>query len=219
MRYRLGRAAPRRRGRRSTTAGCWHGAGSASGWRGSPSYVALLTELAGGAQEAMAVPVAIETDKNLLVVALQAAGFTVYRDQPAGRCPLSGTAMARRARSPTPATPLVLADILRTDAHSAPAAAGGHRALAARSRRGPSAPGGRSGRCSRPRTGSGRCCMEFYPASPAGVPESAAQGAPRRSWPPRRPRSPRPAANTSRVVALLHRCGRRNDPRARRARS
>jgi hypothetical protein len=42
----------------------------------------LLAELAGGGQEALAVPIAWETDKNLLVVALQTAGFTVFAINP-----------------------------------------------------------------------------------------------------------------------------------------
>jgi len=52
-----------------------------TGLGGFTDLVQLLTEHSGG-QEPGEVPVAIETDKNLLVVALQAAGYTVYPINP-----------------------------------------------------------------------------------------------------------------------------------------
>jgi hypothetical protein len=62
------------------------------------------------------IPVAIETDKNLLVVALSAAGFPVY--------PINPRAVARyRERhgqaggKSDPGDAAVLANILRTDRH------------------------------------------------------------------------------------------------------
>jgi transposase len=62
------------------------------------------------------IPVAIETDKNLLVVALSAAGFLVY--------PINPRAVARyRERhgqaggKSDPGDAAVLANILRTDRH------------------------------------------------------------------------------------------------------
>jgi transposase len=73
------------------------------GVAGFSELTALQAQLAGGPDDALTVPVAIETDKNLLVVALQAAGFTVY--------PINPMAVARTeigpgrpAPSPTPET-------------------------------------------------------------------------------------------------------------------
>ena len=77
---------------------------------------------------------------------LRHAGFTVYRDQPAGGRPLSGTTRPGREESPTRATPRCWPDILRTDRHL-------HRPLpqisehARRSRRWPASTRRRSGRC------------------------------------------------------------------------
>ena len=70
------------------------------GVAGFTELMILLTEHSADPGE---VPVAIETDKNLLVVALQAAGFTVF--------PINPRAVARyrerysqAGRSPTQAT-------------------------------------------------------------------------------------------------------------------
>ena len=46
------------------------------------SFGQLMMMLTEHAQDATEVPVAIETDKNLIVVALQAAGLTVYAINP-----------------------------------------------------------------------------------------------------------------------------------------
>lgn len=83
---------------------------------GVSGFTELEELLAVHAAEPAAVPVAIETDKNLLVVALQGAGHPVY--------PINPRAVARyRERhgqaggKSDPGDALVLADILRTDAH------------------------------------------------------------------------------------------------------
>jgi transposase len=82
-----------------------------TGLNGFTELLALMAEH-GGAPDA--VPVAIETDKNLIVVALMAAGFTVY--------PINPRAAARyRERhgqaggKSDPGDAIVLAHILRTD--------------------------------------------------------------------------------------------------------
>ena len=115
--------------------------------------VGLIAEHGGSPEDP---PIAIETDKNLLVTALAGAGFTVY--------PINPRAVARyRERygqaggKSDPGDALVLADILRTDRHR-------HRPLprsasrAARSRRWPASTRRRSGRLTRPSAACGRCC-------------------------------------------------------------
>jgi transposase len=123
-----------------------------TGVAGFASVVELIAEQGGGPD---ATPVAIETDKNLLVVALAGAGFTVY--------PINPRAVARyRERhsqaggKSDPGDAAVLAIVLRTDQHvhrplpviSEQASA--IRALAGSTRR-------RSGRCTRRSAGSARC--------------------------------------------------------------
>lgn len=84
-----------------------------TGRTGFTELLALIAEH-GGTPEA--VPVAVETDKNLIVVALTTAGFTVY--------PINPRAVARyRERhgqaggKSDPGDAVVLAHILRTDRH------------------------------------------------------------------------------------------------------
>src|SRR5262249_50163629 len=76
----------------------------------------LMGVLADHTDEPSSVPVAIETDKNLIVVALQAAGLTVY--------PINPRAVARYRERHSQAgkksdrgDAAMLADILRTDRH------------------------------------------------------------------------------------------------------
>ena len=83
---------------------------------GMTGFTALMALLAEHVPDPMAVPVAIESEKVLLVPALQAAGLTVY--------PINPRAVARyRERTgqaggkSDPGDALVLANILRTDAH------------------------------------------------------------------------------------------------------
>ena len=84
-----------------------------TGLKGFSELMALIAEHGG---EPDKVPVAVETDKNLIVVALMAAGFTVY--------PINPRAVARyRERhgqaggKSDPGDAIVLAHILRTDCH------------------------------------------------------------------------------------------------------
>ena len=91
------------------------GAGSGAAWTsaGFTDLVELIADHGGSPAE---TAVAIETDKNLLVVALAGAGFTVY--------PINPRAVARyRERhaqaggKSDPGDAAVLANILRTDRH------------------------------------------------------------------------------------------------------
>ena len=71
-----------------------------TGFRGFTELLAVIADLGGVPGD---VPVAIETDKNLIVVALQAAGFVVHAVNPRAVARYRSV-MPRRAASPTPAT-------------------------------------------------------------------------------------------------------------------
>src|ERR1700676_3127082 len=95
-----------------------------TGASGFNDLLALIAEHGGSAEH---TAIALETDKNLLVVALAEAGFTVY--------PINPRAVARyRERhgqaggKSDPGDAAVLAHILRTDRHLHPSAAGRERA-------------------------------------------------------------------------------------------
>jgi transposase len=160
----------------------------------------------GGSPEV--TPVAIETDKNLSVVALAAAGFRVY--------PINPRAVARyRERhvqsggKSDPGDAIVLANICGPIG-TASAAAADQRARLGDQGAGPSTPGGHLGLAPG---------AEQAPVCAAGVLSPSNQGfsepeAPRRGGSPDSRPSPTVAASLTRrrVVTLLHRCGRRNDP-------
>lgn len=181
------------------------------GMSGFTELVALLTGLADGQpdQDVLTVPIAIETDMNLLVVALQAAGFTVV--------PINPLAVARyRERHGQSGTKSdagdarVLADILRTDAHRhrpMPAVTEQSSAVKALARQHQEAVWAMQQTANRLRS----LLLEFYPQALQAFPNllhkstqavlaaaaTPAQGA---------------RLTATRVVALLRRCGRRNDP-------
>jgi len=85
---------------------------------GFTALIALLTEHAG---DPTSVPVAIETDKNLVVVGLQAVGVTVYPINPRA-CARYRERHSQSGGKSDPGDAFVLASILRTDQHM-------HRAL------------------------------------------------------------------------------------------
>ncbi|MCN0155211.1 IS110 family transposase [Salinispora arenicola] len=87
-----------------------------TGATGFSRLMSLLAEHVDDADQLASVPIGIETDKNLLVVALQAAGMTVFAINP--------RAVARyrerhgqSGKKSDPGDAFVLADLLRTDRH------------------------------------------------------------------------------------------------------
>jgi transposase len=83
---------------------------------GAKGFSELLTLLAEHCAGPSSVPVAIETDKNLIVVALQAAGFTVYAVNPRAVARYRERHNQAGGKS-DPGDAVVLANILRTDRH------------------------------------------------------------------------------------------------------
>ncbi|MEX5638065.1 IS110 family transposase, partial [Parafrankia sp. FMc2] len=83
---------------------------------GIAGFTGLMTLLAAHTDDPTTVPVAIETDKNLLVVALQSAGLTLFAINPRA----VARYRERHGQAGTKSDPgdaRVLADILRTDRH------------------------------------------------------------------------------------------------------
>jgi transposase len=172
---------------------------------GFTELVELMTEHGGNAEE---VPIAIETDKNLLVVALSAAGFTIY--------PINPRAVARyRERhvqsggKSDPGDALVLANILRTDLHNhRPLPALSEEALAVRAlaRQHQEAIWAMHQTVSRLRS----VLLEFYPQALKAFPKLKHHAATTVLA-----AAPTPAAAATltrrRIEILLHKCGRRND--------
>ncbi len=178
------------------------------GMTGFTELVGLLTELAGDGQESLAVPIALETDKNLLVVALQAAGFTVF--------PINPLAVARcrerhgqSGKKSDAGDALVLADILWTDAHRhrpLPTVSEQGNAVKALARQHQEAVWAMQQTANRLRS----VLLEFYPQALQAFPNLlhkatqtvlAAAATPTQGA----------RLTSKRVVTLLHRCGRRNN--------
>jgi transposase len=173
---------------------------------GFTTLVELIAELGGRPED---TPVAIETDKNLLVVALAAAGFTVY--------PINPRAVARyRERhgqaggKSDPGDAVVLANILRTDLHvHRPLPTNTDHALAikALARQHQEALWALHQTISRLRS----VLLEFYPQAVKAFPKLKHHAATTVLA-----AAPTPAAAAKltrrRVESLLHECGRRNDP-------
>lgn len=172
---------------------------------GFTELVELIAEHGGRAED---VPVAIETDKNLLVVALSGAGYTVY--------PINPRAVARyrerhaqAGKKSDPGDALVLANVLRTDLHNhrpLPALTEDALAVRALARQHQEAIWAMHQTVSRLRS----VLLEFYPQALKAFPKlkhhaatTVLAAAP----------SPDAAARltTRRVETLLHKCGRRND--------
>lgn len=172
-------------------------------------FTALLGFIAehGGSTET--TPVAIETEKNLLVVALAAAGFSIY--------PINPRAVARyRERhaqaggKSDPGDAAVLAHVLRTDRHlhrQLPKISDHALAVKALARQHQEAIWAWHQTLSRLRS----VLLEFYPQAVKAFPNlkhhtatAVLAAAP----------SPAAAARLTRrkIITLLHQCGRRNDP-------
>ena len=161
----------------------------------------------GGCNEA--TPVAIETDKNLFVVALAEAGFSVY--------PINPRAVARyRERhaqaggKSDPGDAAVLAHVLRTDRHlhrQLPRISDQALAVKALARQHQEAVWAWHQTLSRLRS----VLLEFYPQAVRAFPNLKHHAATAMLA-----AAPTPAAagrlTRRKVVAVLHQCGRRNDP-------
>lgn len=172
-------------------------------------YGELLRILAEHTDDVAAVPVAIETDKNLIVVALQAAGNPVYAINP--------RAVARyrerhgqAGKKSDPGDALVLADILRTDRHRhrvLPEISENGLAIKALARQHQEAIWATHQTISRLRS----VLLEFYPQALQAFPQLKHKAALAvLAVVPTPDAGQRLTAR--RLVALLHRCGRRNDP-------
>lgn len=176
---------------------------------GSDGFTALLSLIAEHGGDHESTPIGIETEKNLLTVALSGAGFTVY--------PINPRAVARyrerhgQAGGKSDAgDAAVLANILRTDRHMhRPLAAISEHAMAikALARQHQEAIWALNQTVSRLRS----VLLEFYPNAVttfANLKHHAATAV--------LAAAPTPEAaaklNRRRVVTILHRCGRRNDP-------
>lgn len=171
-------------------------------------FTMLLELIAEHGGDPESTPVAIETDKNLFVVGLAAAGFTVY--------PINPKALARyRERhgqagaKSDPADAATLANVLRTDRHvhrPLPAISEQGLAVKALARQHQEAIWALHQTISRLRA----VLLEFYPQAVKAFPKlqhhaaTAVLSA-----------APTPAAGQRltrrRIEAILHRCGRRND--------
>ncbi|WP_411285181.1 IS110 family transposase [Lapillicoccus sp.] len=177
-----------------------------TGLAGFHELVGLLAE---HEQDPAGVPVAIETDKNLLVVALQAAGNPVY--------PINPRAVARyRERygqaggKSDPGDAAVLADILRTDRprhRVMPVTSENARAVKALARQHQEAIWAVHQTISRLRS----VLLEFYPQALQAFPQLKHKAALTVLA-----AAPTPQAGLDltkrKIVSLRRRCGRRNDP-------
>lgn len=173
-------------------------------------FTELMTAIAEHSAEPGAVPVAIETDKNLLVAALQAAGMTVYAINP--------RAVARyrdrhgqSGKKSDPGDAAILANILRTDLpmhRVLPAITESALAVKALARQHQEAIWALHQLNSRLRS----VLLEFYPQALQAFPNLKHKAALTILA-----AAPTPAAGLEmtpkKIVVLLHRCGRRNDPK------
>lgn len=180
-----------------------------TGATGFTRLMTLLAEHVDDADQLATVPIAIETDKNLLVVALQAAGMTVFAVNP--------RAVARyrerhgqSGKKSDPGDAFVLADLLRTDRHQhrpLPAVSDHASAIKTLARQHQDAIWALNQTVSRLRS----LLLEFYPQALRAFPNLkhkaalAVLGA-----------APTPEAGlrltARRLTTVLHRCRRRNDP-------
>ncbi|MGS0684441.1 IS110 family transposase [Nakamurella sp. GG22] len=176
---------------------------------GVAGFGELMTLLAEHTDNPPAVPVAIETDKNLIVSALRAAGFVVY--------PINPRAVARyrerygqSGKKSDPGDAAILADVLRTDRHQhrpMPAITDNALAVKALARQHQEGIWALHQTINRLRS----VLLEFYPQALQVFPNLKHRAAMAVLT-----AAPTPAQGLKltprRVVVLLHRCGRRNDP-------
>ncbi len=175
---------------------------------GVTGFSELMSLLAEHAEDPVLVPVAIETDKNLIVVALQAAGLAVFAINP--------RAVARyrerhgqSGKKSDPGDAALLADVLRTDRHQhrqLPAISPAGLAVKALARQHQEAIWALHQTTSRLRS----VLLEFYPQALKAFPKLKHKAA---LTVLAAASTPELGAKMTRrkLVALLHRCGRRND--------
>jgi transposase len=180
-----------------------------TGATGFTHLMALLAEHVNDADQLASVPIAIETDKNLLVVALRAAGMTVFAINP--------RAVARyrerhgqSGKKSDPGDAFVLADLLRTDRHQhrpLPAISDHASAIKALARQHQDAIWALNQTVSRLRS----LLLEFYPQALRAFPNLKHKAALAVLAV-----APTPETGlrltTRRLTTVLHRCRRRNDP-------
>lgn len=176
---------------------------------GVDGYADLLSLIADHGGSAAETPIALETDKNLLVLALRAAGFIVY--------PINPRAVARyrerhyqAGKKSDHGDASVLADILRTDRHQhrpLPAVSDQALSIKALARQHQEAIWAMHQTTSRLRS----MLLEFYPQALKTFPNLNHKAALTILGAVPTPTSAQ-RLTSRRVVALLHRCGRRNDP-------
>ncbi len=175
---------------------------------GLAGFTELMSLLAEHTDNPTSVPVAIETDKNLIVAALQAAGVPVFAINP--------RAVARyrerhgqSGKKSDPGDAAVLADVLRTDAHQhrrLPEISDAGRAVKALARQHQEAVWALHQTLSRLRS----VLLEFYPQALRAFPNLKHKAALTVLAAASNPELG--LRMTSRkLVTLLHRCGRRND--------
>jgi len=175
---------------------------------GLAGFTELMSLLAEHTDNPTSVPVAIETDKNLIVAALQAAGVPVFAINP--------RAVARyrerhgqSEKKSDPGDAAVLADVLRTDAHQhrrLPEISDAGRAVKALARQHQEAVWALHQTLSRLRS----VLLEFYPQALRAFPNLKHKAALTVLAAASNPELG--LRMTSRkLVTLLHRCGRRND--------
>jgi len=88
---------------------------------GLPGFTALMALIAEHTEDPKSVPVAIETDKNLIVAALQAAGLTVHAINPRAAARYRERSAQAGGKS-DPGDAIVLANILHGPAPAPPSA-------------------------------------------------------------------------------------------------
>lgn len=171
-------------------------------------FTALLEVLAEHECAPHDVPIAIETEKNLLVAALVGAGFTIYPINPRAVARYRERHAQAGAKS-DPGDAVVLANILRTDRHNhraLPSVTAEALAVKALARQHQEAIWAMHQTLSRLRS----LLLEFFPQALQAFPKLKHHAATTVLA-----AAPTPAAaaklTTCRVETLLHRCGRRND--------
>ena len=176
---------------------------------GLPGFTQLMGLLASHCADPTEVPIAIETDKNLIVAALQAAGLTVFAINP--------RAVARyrerhgqAGKKSDPGDAVVLADVLRTDRHQhrpLPVTTPCAQAVKVLARQHQEAIWALHQTTNRLRS----VLLEFYPQALRAFPNLQHKAALTVLGAASTPEQGSRLTNRK-IVTLLRRCGRRNDP-------